>query len=242
MDALTELRVPPNTPMPLRKSYPLYNTNKEAAPASTDSLLSSDYSNSPLIFGTSLPWALASIELEHRLRAEDDQWNSEGTGSEPSPTDTARTSAMSLLSDELCSIYHVETFVHPTHTVTRAVIRATQPKYHSRFAFLRPSTPAVGRPTSPMPRPVSPLTGALKTLRLITDATLFEEDLDYYEHRWMLEQAGQSQMQISVKKQVQVTVESVRHVVDDEDEVVYPRRRIPSFFGKRRTPTFSHRP
>ena len=160
-----------------------------------------------------------------------------------SPTDYEDTSAASLLSNELRTIYQTQSYVHPTHTITRTVIRPINLRAKSPLAFLRPvpvranSYPAhpispVSSPTIPTPRPVSPFTGALKALKLITDVTLFEESLDYFEHRWAMEQVGEGRIEIMVSKRQSITVEYECPVDEEEEQVVYPRRkRLPSLLG-----------
>lgn len=240
MDSITEVWAPPNTPIVTQG-----NATADVAFESTESLESTVYSGSPIIFRNSLPWALATLELEHRLLAEEDLYDTISPSSTASsPMDSADTSATSLLSEELGSMYDVETYAHPAHTTTRTVIRPSRPRSSHPLAFLRPSpvrtptvvtcpsnSPDTSRPTSPVTRPVSPLNGTLKAFKLITDATLFEEDLDYYEHQWRLEQYGQGQMEIGVTKQTAVTVEYTYDCTEEEDQVVYPRRRLPSLLG-----------
>ncbi|KAH8103545.1 hypothetical protein BXZ70DRAFT_738215 [Cristinia sonorae] len=236
-DAMTktaDLHAPPNTPVITQMGS--ITTNDVASRDSLDSL----YSNSPLIFGNSLPWAIASLELEHRLSAEAEDAYDVNTSDDS--TDSTSTSPTSLLNEELYSVYEVEKFIRPTHITTRALIRPLGKKSApGPFSFLRsaptpvaqPNTPATSRPTSPIPRPVSPLVGALKALKLITDAMVFEEDLDFYEHRWAMEQAGKARVEIGVRRQVTVTVQYTvqeGHGEEQEDEVVYPRRRLPNFF------------
>ncbi|TCD64484.1 hypothetical protein EIP91_004045 [Steccherinum ochraceum] len=248
METITELRAPPNTPMPSSpKMQPPYGSAAALASQSNDSLASTVYSNSPIIFGNSLPWALATLELEHRLRTEEDPYDFESPGGvtilEVTPIESVYTSTTSLLTgtDESNTESYVDTFVYPTHMTERKVTRPANPKRsRAPFSFFRsgpsraasptPGSPEDSRPSSPVPRPVSPLTGPLKALKLIKPEMFFEEDLDFYEHRWALEQTGQAKVEVMVRKQVKVTVDHLEMLAAPRDKIDgrAPDKQIPT--------------
>lgn len=231
---------PPNTPTAtVQSNHPWDEIQNHIGLESSPSLLTGVYTYSPIIFGNPRSLALTTLELDRRLETEGTMDDLDSPEDLVGPSTLMGSNEIPITThfDGLVRNHQVKTFQHPTHIVTRTVIRSNSTKFSSAIGFMRPQslrvpTPVVGtignlvtRPTSRIPttRPVSPLSGALKALKLITDSTMFEEDLDYYVRRWALEEDSQSRIEICVSTRTTHVIELVSGTEDDEDQVLYPR-------------------